>query len=862
VSPAGRDLDHYTADRPLDFLHMRLDLTFTAKGLRSRTCDGRVEYTLRPTAGPVRRVRLDAVAMRVLGVELPGETKPPAFSYDDKTLTVRLPRPAERTFRLAVTYRLADPPKGMHFILPSASDPKKPLMVYTMSEPLEARYWVPTHDWPNQRWTSDVRVTVPAPYTVVANGVLRTRRPTADCEAVTFHWRNDVPTDPHLMGLALGELVELRDRWRGKPVVVYTQRGAEAAARYTFRRVPEMLELFTRLTGVDFPYPGYTHVTVVEHHHGGMEHAGFSFVNPNFLAASDDGEHPLEMTEAVYLSHMLAHQWFGGIVNYRSVSQAWLNEGFARVLDLTWTAHTDSPDRFPCELHDWGRRVAASDSSTTGKPMVNRDLGDVEEIYTFDGGKIYYKGAWVLHMLRHQLGEACFWRGVRRYLRRHRGQGVETADLRRALEDVSGRDLEQFFRQWVYGHGVPRLDVAYSWDGARRRAKVVVRQTQKIDAATPAFAVPLDLYFRVGGEDHYVTEPLTDARHEFTYDFASEPAVFCVDPRGGLLKTLTVHLPRAMLCEQARTGPTALTRLLAAEELGRQPGPDTVRVLEEVVRKKSEYWMVRQRAARALGRVQTGLALRALLRAERDDLGAPRVLAGVVEALGRYPASREAHEAVLRHAKPAARLYVEMAAVSALGGLRSDPGLVGKSLRVLERAARKPTRRAVRGAALQALAALDDPRSYEAVLRLAQPGRGDELRGQAVTVLGRLGRHDGLRDQTRAALTAWLDDPDRSIQAAAAAGLGALGDPRALADLERLRGSARAESLRRAAEQAIAAISRPQDPKGATAGLSKRLAAIEKKNQELEKRLKDLADKLDALRKSPPKQTGRGGGKD
>src|SRR5262249_57065384 len=103
------------------------------------------------------------------------------------------------------------------------------------------RHWFPAHDWPDARWTSDIVVTVPAAYTVVANGVLRAKEPAADGKAVTFHWRNDIPTDPHLVGLALGELVELNHTWRGKPLRVYTQPGLEAEANYTFRRVPEML---------------------------------------------------------------------------------------------------------------------------------------------------------------------------------------------------------------------------------------------------------------------------------------------------------------------------------------------------------------------------------------------------------------------------------------------------------------------------------------------------------------------------------------------------------------------------------------------------------------------------------------------
>src|SRR5262249_51055454 len=129
----GRDSAHYIADRPVDFVHMRLELTFTSDGLRARACDGRVEYTLRPRATPVRTIRLDAAGLRILAVELSASDTAPEFAYDDRTLTVQLPKPVGRdeTVRLAVRYCVADPARGMHFVLPSASRPERPLMVYT-----------------------------------------------------------------------------------------------------------------------------------------------------------------------------------------------------------------------------------------------------------------------------------------------------------------------------------------------------------------------------------------------------------------------------------------------------------------------------------------------------------------------------------------------------------------------------------------------------------------------------------------------------------------------------------------------------------------------------------------------------------
>jgi aminopeptidase N len=842
---------------------MRLELTFTPEGIRSRTCDGRVEYTIRPRATAANTVRLDAADLRIVGVELPGVEQAPKFSHDDRVLTVQLPKPVGpgETIKLAVRYRIADPVMGMHFILPSVSCPKRPLMVYTQGEPLEARYWVPTHDWPNQRWISDLFVTVPEPLSVVSPGTLQSRKPAADGKSVTFHWRNDVQTAPHHAGIAVGEFKELTDTWNGKPIRVFTPPALEAEARYTFRRVPEIIDLYSKLTGVEFPYPGYTHVVIADHHHGGMEHAGMSFVDQRYIAAGDDEQVSLESTESIYVSHMLAHQWFGGIVNYRNLSHAWLNEGFAILLDSTWTSHTDSPDRFPCQLWLRAQYLAPFEGRENSQPMVIRTYKEPNDVFHVDGLKVYYKGAWVLHMLRHQLGEEVFWRGVAKYLNDNRWRGVDTADLRKALEETSGRDLEQFFQQWVYGHGLPKLAVDYSWDVAKSQAKVVVRQTQKTDANTPAFSFPLDLFFRTGGERRPITVQVTDTRHEFTFDFPIEPDLFCVDPKGGVLKTLDVSIPRSMLIRQLRHGPTALTRQMAAEALAKPNGPEAVAALQEALRDEGEFWLVRRAAALSLGQLNTPDARLALLAAEAGSIANSRALAAAIEALGRFTTSSEAQDVVLKYAAGHPRLEVQTAAVAALGRMRASPDLVTRSVETLQKALQKPTRRMVRQAAFSAVETLDDPRPFETLVKLAQPGSDDELRDRAIIALGRLGRRDVLRDRTREMLVAWLDDPDDAAARGAAAGLGRLADPRAIGDLQRVQSSGRPELIRAAAREGIEAIRQPEDPKQATSALLQRLEAIEKKNQELEAKIKELTQKASTSKASAEKPDAKDKGK-
>lgn len=846
--PPGRDTALYSADRPVDFLHLDLDLRFTSEGIEQRRCAGRATYTLRPRAPRVDSVRLDAADLKIREIRLQGREEPLNFSYDDRVATVALPATLtpETTFKLEVDYEIVEPSEGMYFILPNASRPDRPVAVYTMGEPLEARHWLPTHDWPNERFTTDMRITVPEGLTAVANGELVSRREREDGGA-TFHYRHDVPTDPHLLGLAVGDFVEVPSQWRGKSTTVWTQPGLEEAAAYTFRRVPEMLDFYEDLLGVEYPYPSYIHATIPHHHHGGMEHAGFSFMDPKFMATSDDGDWPLETTESIYISHMLAHQWFAGIVNYRSVSEAWLNEGFAILLDSLWTSHTDSPHRFACKMWDSAKHVSAFDTSEDGQPMVNRHIAHPGDIYLLDGSKVYYKGGWVLNMLRHQLGDELFWRAVGEYLRRHEGDAVGTPELRRVLEDVSGRDFEQFFAQWVYGHGVPRLSVDYAWDLERKQVTVTVTQTQKIDAATLAFMFPLDLWFEIDGKIVRKTVDVRDPRQEFRFKFASEPTQFCVDPEGGLLKTLAVHAPRGVLLRQAEFGPTALARLMAVESLAGESNSDVLAVLERVLKDEQQFWMVRKAAAEGLGRQQNDEALAILLRAHDGPIEHPRARAAVVSALGRYFASAPAHEAVLAEAERGDSLEVEMAVAPSLGNLRGGPDLTERGRKTLEAYIKEPSRRAVRERAFGALTELGDARAARTLWAAAQPGADPDDRPHAIRALGRLGRSQPRSAAIYRALVQWLDDPDDEAQAAAAGALGAWGDAAAIDDLVRLRDSTRQKPVRDAASGALAALRRPREPERSLDAVLRRMEAVEAQNRALQSKLDALLKKLEAI---------------
>jgi aminopeptidase N len=107
----------------------------------------------------------------------------------------------------------------------------------------------------------------------------------------------------------------------------------------------------------------------------------------------------------------------------------------------------------------------------------------------------YQKGGWVLHMLRDQLGDSIFWKGIRAYYAKYSGKNASTDDLRKSMEDVSGRDLRQFFKQWLYTAGHPVVDITWQYDKAKKAVSLTVNQKQDIP-----FQFPLELSFY--GQDH------------------------------------------------------------------------------------------------------------------------------------------------------------------------------------------------------------------------------------------------------------------------------------------------------------------------------------------------------------------------
>jgi aminopeptidase N len=217
--------------------------------------------------------------------------------------------------------------------------------------------------------------------------------------------------------------------------------------------------------------------------------------------------------------------------------ELWLSEAFASFFGALFFEHADGAAKYHKLM--LAERAAYLKSRGVERPVV--DTAE-HNLFALLNTNNYQKGAWVLHMLRAQLGDDDFFRGIRRYYEDHRNGNATTADLRKALESTSGKDLGWFFDQWLYQPGYPQLRVTATWNSATHQEDVLVEQVQP--ASWPTFRLPLAI--AIEGRPAAVSEPLRAVEHVemrrrrevFSFPASAPPTGVQVDPNDELLATV------------------------------------------------------------------------------------------------------------------------------------------------------------------------------------------------------------------------------------------------------------------------------------------------------------------------------------
>jgi len=752
------DRPKWPRDRVVEVRHIKLDLGLDLKG---KAVFGTATHTVVAKNDGLQGVSFDAMEMEVESVVVAGQ--PRAFENDGRTITVEVGsrRTRGEAFDIAITYR-ATPRLGLYFIAPDEGYPDKPVQVWSQGQDEDSRYWYPCYDFPNNKQTSEVVVTVPEAWFALSNGRLLSDKKNRDGTR-TFHWKQERPHSTYLITLAAGEFVRIDDSRDDLTIDYFVEEQDLDRARLTFRNTPRMIALFERITGVKYPWAKYSQIVVRDFVFGGMENTSATTMTENILV---DRKTTRDFTSDDLVSHELAHMWWGDLLTCRDWGHGWLNEGFATYFEMLW----DEEER---GIDEYRQGVLLNTELYMGeryrRPIVSNVYN--EPIDIFDR-HLYEKGSLVLHTLRGVLGDDAFFRSIQRYCRENQDRSVITQDLVDAIDAETGRNLEWFFDQWGYKPGHPEFKVTWSWDEDAKLASVGVKQTQKTDDGTPIFRVPVVIDFTVAKKKPQAFRvEITEQEHTFVFPLGRKPDICRFDPYNMVLKKLDFEKSTGELRLQLRDDDDIAGRRAAAEGLGKKGGTEAITALETALA-GDRFWSVRAAAAKALGTIRGEAARDALLR----NLGVrhPKARRAVVAALGEFHHDETVLEVLTPLMKKDQSWFVEAEANRSAGKLR-----INDAFEVIAANFDRPSfRQVVRNGCIDGLVELRDERGFELFSRAAKYGSPFQSRGVAVGAIARLAEHfPDRKKRTGEEIESYLRDPDFRVRIAAANGLKTLKDP-------------------------------------------------------------------------------------
>jgi aminopeptidase N len=330
--------------------------------------------------------------------------------------------------------------------------------------PDRAHNWIPCVDHPYDKATVDFNITAPDHYEVVGNGFLAEESCMPQHTKLT-HWKEDVPLATKVMAIGAAPFASrLEGNINGVPVWswVFTENRKEGFYDYSVAVKP--LAFYTTLIG---PY-SYEKLADVQSKtiFGGLENAGCIFYSENSVTGQGKAED--------LIAHEIAHQWFGNSVTENDWQHIWLSEGFATYLTAVYLEKTYGKEKLDETMKSARDRVTGFYSSSPGA-VIDTSVTDLMKLLN---PNTYQKGAWVLHMLRRELGDDIFWKGIRLYYEEYRNKNALTSDFQSIMEKVSKRDLGGFFKQWLFVPGQPAIKIISRLGSEKGFTDLVIEQTQ------------------------------------------------------------------------------------------------------------------------------------------------------------------------------------------------------------------------------------------------------------------------------------------------------------------------------------------------------------------------------------------------
>ena len=532
VSPASFRAMGFTA-QPIDVKHYRLQIRLVPEPARisgTVTLDGE-------TLSAVNAINVDAQSNLIIdAVRFDGAARDFQRTNDLVSLNFAGGLPAATKFTIEVEYHGSPAISNLlgGGMLVSNHGPDSTTVMATLSEPYAAPTWWPCIDDARDKATAEIEITVPRGFQAASNGTLVKEEAGPDRTTV-YYWKEDFPLSTYLISVAATNYMKFEDTYRAldgaasMPLVYYVYPEHIDLARLKFGVTRRAMEIFAPLFG-EYPFLTEKYGMAEFPWGGAMEHQTITSMGSNVVGSITNSGQSI-------IAHELAHHWWGDLVTLRTWNDIWLNEGFAtysEVLFFERFSNLDPGDLMARSYDDgvvFGRLGGTVDAENLGNPFD-------------DTGAIYTKGAWVLHMLRHLLGDEKFFDALKDYRERFAFGNASTKDFQQVCESHYGQSLDWFFQQWIYARGRPvykvSSDISRAGSSGNYDISLSIKQKQSQDIpgrAQSVYVMPLDVMIHYADGSRETRVIRNDARKQkFNFTVSKQPVEVVIDEDDWVLK--------------------------------------------------------------------------------------------------------------------------------------------------------------------------------------------------------------------------------------------------------------------------------------------------------------------------------------
>lgn len=445
ISMLRKDSHSYAVPTEAKVQHLRWQANVD---FDTHTIDATASWTIEKDDADT--LRLDTKGLNIKNVTIDGVKTTFKLGQNDPILGQQLAIPLEADTRtVAIEYSTSRKAEALQWLSPQQTSGKNSPFLFTQSQAILARSWIPCQDTPGVRFTYEADVTVPKELIALMSAA----NPLTKNATGIYHFDMKQPISSYLLALAVGDLTFQPISGRSG---VYAERTLITKAAWEFADLEKMIAGAEELYG---PYQWERYDVLVlppSFPFGGMENPRLTFATPTILA----GDRSLTSL----IAHELAHSWSGNLVTNATWNDFWLNEGFTvyfetRIMEkLYGRAYAEMLASLNLQdLHDEIRSLQEKGQSADTKLLLNLENRNPDEGVT---SIAYNKGYYFLRSIEERHGREEFDAFLKDYFSENAFGSMDTKGFEKYITDYYqvrfGIELDQqHFDQWIRKEGLP-----------------------------------------------------------------------------------------------------------------------------------------------------------------------------------------------------------------------------------------------------------------------------------------------------------------------------------------------------------------------------------------------------------------------